>query len=181
MPTPVTYFAAHHLGTGSCVSVTGSHNPPDYNGLKMVLGGETLYGALIQSLRQMIESAPLRRGPAAWCAMPTSREAYLDRIVEDVKLSRPMKIVVDCGNGVAGDIAPELFRRMGCEVVELFCKVDGTFPNHHPDPVQAREPRGRAAAPCARPTPNWAWPSTATATASASSPRTARSSIPTAS
>ncbi|MBU0752659.1 MAG: phosphomannomutase/phosphoglucomutase [Gammaproteobacteria bacterium] len=131
--TPVTYFAAHHLGTGSCVSVTGSHNPPDYNGFKMVLGGETLYGSLIQSLRQMIEGKHFVEGQGL-VRHANVKEAYISRIVEDVKLARPMKIVVDCGNGVAGDLAPELFRRMGCEVVELFCKVDGTFPNHHPDP-----------------------------------------------
>jgi phosphomannomutase/phosphoglucomutase len=133
VPTPVTYFAAHHLGTASCVSVTGSHNPPDYNGLKMVLGGETLFGSLIQSLRQMIEAKRFVYGQGR-LRHADVKEAYLSRIVGDVKLSRPMKIVVDCGNGVAGDFAPELFRRMGCEVVELFCKVDGTFPNHHPDP-----------------------------------------------
>jgi phosphomannomutase/phosphoglucomutase len=133
VPTPVTYFAAHHLGTGSCVSVTGSHNPPDYNGLKMVLGGETLYGSLIQSLRQMIEARHFVEGQGL-VRHADVKDAYISRIVEDVKLSRPMKIVVDCGNGVAGDFAPELYRRMGCEVVELFCKVDGTFPNHHPDP-----------------------------------------------
>jgi len=131
--TPVTYFAAHHLGTGSCVSVTGSHNPPDYNGFKMVLGGETLYGSMIQALRKMIDNRHFVEGQGMVRQVDV-RKAYLDRIVEDVKLSRPMKIVVDCGNGVAGDIAPELFRRMGCEVIELFCKVDGNFPNHHPDP-----------------------------------------------
>ena len=92
-----------------------------------------------------------------------------------------MKIVVDCGNGVAGGFAPELFRRLGCEVIELFCEVDGNFPNHHPDPVEAGEPARRASARCRKPMPNSASPSTATATASASSPRTARSSTPTAS
>ncbi|MCK9285155.1 MAG: phosphomannomutase/phosphoglucomutase [Rhodocyclaceae bacterium] len=133
VPTPVTYFAAHQLDTGSCVSVTGSHNPPDYNGLKMVLGGQTLYGELIQSLRRRIERGDLVSG-AGKVRHADVKEAYLQRIVGDVKLSRPMKIVVDCGNGVAGGFAPELFRRMGCEVIELFCEVDGTFPNHHPDP-----------------------------------------------
>jgi phosphomannomutase/phosphoglucomutase len=132
-PTPVTYFAAHHLGTASCVSVTGSHNPPDYNGFKMVLGGETLYGSLIQALRKMIEGRHFVEG-RGMVRHADVKEAYIARIVEDVKLARPMKIVVDCGNGVAGDFAPELFRRMGCEVIELFCKVDGNFPNHHPDP-----------------------------------------------
>jgi phosphomannomutase / phosphoglucomutase len=133
VPTPVTYFAAFELGTDSCVSVTGSHNPPDYNGLKMVLGGQTLFGELIQDLRHRIESGRLLEGHGE-VRHADVREAYLKRIVGDVKLSRPMKIVVDCGNGVAGGFAPDLFRRMGGEVVELFCEVDGNFPNHHPDP-----------------------------------------------
>ncbi|MCL1860206.1 MAG: phosphomannomutase/phosphoglucomutase [Proteobacteria bacterium] len=133
VPTPVTYFAAHHLGAHSCVSVTGSHNPPDYNGLKMVLGGETLFGEKILALRQRIADGKLTHGAG------TRREAdvtgdYIARIVGDIKLARPMKIAIDCGNGVAGAIAPALFRRLGCEVTELFCEVDGRFPNHHPDP-----------------------------------------------
>ncbi|MBI5785399.1 MAG: phosphomannomutase/phosphoglucomutase [Rhodocyclales bacterium] len=133
VPTPVTYFAAFDLGTESCVSVTGSHNPPDYNGLKMVLGGQTLFGQLIQDLKQRIDEGRLVTG-AGKLRHADVKEAYLKRIVGDVKLARPMKIVVDCGNGVAGGFAPELFRRMGCEVIELFCEVDGNFPNHHPDP-----------------------------------------------
>ncbi|MHB1428480.1 MAG: phosphomannomutase/phosphoglucomutase [Rhodocyclaceae bacterium] len=133
VPTPVTYFAAYHLGTQSCVSVTGSHNPPDYNGFKMVLGGETLHGERIQALRCRIASADFAKGKGVFCRTDV-RQAYLDRIVKDIKLARPMKIVVDCGNGVAGELAPALFRRMGCEVIELFCEIDGNFPNHHPDP-----------------------------------------------
>ncbi|GEC95904.1 phosphoglucomutase [Zoogloea ramigera] len=135
VPTPLTYFAAYELGTNSCVSVTGSHNPPDYNGLKMVLGGQTLFGELIQALRQRIID-----GNLVTAAIPgklTQADvvpAYVSKILGDVKLSRPMKIVMDCGNGVAGAVAPELFKRMGCELVELFCEVDGNFPNHHPDP-----------------------------------------------
>ncbi|HEX5393893.1 MAG TPA: phosphomannomutase/phosphoglucomutase [Rhodocyclaceae bacterium] len=133
VPTPVTYFAAFELGVDGCVSVTGSHNPPDYNGLKMVLGGQTLYGELIQDLRRRIERKDLLEGKGKLTKADV-KEAYLERIVSDVKLSRPMKIVIDCGNGVGGGFAPELFRRMGCEVIELFCEVDGNFPNHHPDP-----------------------------------------------
>jgi phosphomannomutase/phosphoglucomutase len=136
VPTPVTYFAAHHLGCHSCVSITGSHNPPDYNGLKMVIGGETLAGAAIQSLRQRIEAGQLAQGKGE-VTHADVRDAYLERILADVKLARPMKIVIDAGNGVAGGIAPELFRKLGCvldESTELFCDVDGTFPNHHPDP-----------------------------------------------
>lgn len=135
VPTPLTYFAAYELGTHSCVSVTGSHNPPDYNGLKMVLGGQTLFGELIQALRQRIIDGDLVT--AAQPGKLTQADvvpAYISKILGDVKLSRPMKIVMDCGNGVAGAVAPELFKRMGCELVELFCEVDGNFPNHHPDP-----------------------------------------------
>ena len=135
VPTPLTYFAAYELGTNSCVSVTGSHNPPDYNGLKMVLGGQTLFGELIQALRQRIIDGNLVT--AAILGKLTHANvvpAYVEKILGDVKLSRPMKIVMDCGNGVAGAVAPELFKRLGCELVELFCEVDGNFPNHHPDP-----------------------------------------------
>ena len=133
VPTPMTYFAAHELGTDSCVSVTGSHNPPEYNGLKMVLGGQTLYGDMIQDLRRRIAENDFRTGRGV-VHHASVRQAYIDRIVGDVKLSRPMKIVVDCGNGVAGSVAPDLLRRMGCRVKELFCDVNGNFPNHHPDP-----------------------------------------------
>jgi len=135
VPTPVSYFAAHELGCNSCVSVTGSHNPPDYNGLKMVLGGQTLYGDMIQALRRRIADNDLVHASTPGNLRSAEVDgAYIERIVADVKLSRPMKIVIDCGNGVAGGIAPELFRRLGCEVLELFCEVDGKFPNHHPDP-----------------------------------------------
>ena len=133
VPTPMTYFAAHELGAGSCVSVTGSHNPPEYNGLKMVLAGQTLHGEMIQDLRRRIASADFCEGHGH-VSFSSVRQAYIDRIAGDVKLSRPMKIVIDCGNGVAGSVAPDLFRRMGCSVQELFCEVDGRFPNHHPDP-----------------------------------------------
>lgn len=133
VPTPLSYFAAHALGTDSCVSVTGSHNPPDYNGLKMVLAGQTLYGEMIQDLRRRITSADFSKGKGKLSQANVNKK-YLKRITSDVKLARPMKIVIDCGNGVAGAIAPELFRRLGCEVIELFCEVDGNFPNHHPDP-----------------------------------------------
>jgi phosphomannomutase/phosphoglucomutase len=131
--TPMGYFAAHHLGCGSVVMVTGSHNPPDYNGLKMVLGGVTLAGEDIQRLRLRIEGGDLAQGAGKYSTADV-REAYLARIASDAKLARPMKIVIDCGNGVAGATAPELFRRLGCEVTPLYCDVDGTFPNHHPDP-----------------------------------------------
>ncbi len=133
VPTPVVYFAAYQLGTHSGVAVTGSHNPPDYNGLKMVLAGETLAGDAIQALKKRIEQGDLASGAGSYTEQDVGAE-YISRIVSDVKPARPMKIAVDCGNGVAGAFAPALYRKMGCEVTELFCEVDGTFPNHHPDP-----------------------------------------------
>jgi len=131
--TPMTYFAAYHLGTQCAVMVTGSHNPPDYNGLKMVLADETLSGEAIQALRQRIETGELARGAGAYRQYDIAPD-YLARIVGDVKLARPIKIVVDAGNGVAGAYAPALYRALGCEVDELYCAVDGRFPNHPPDP-----------------------------------------------
>jgi phosphomannomutase / phosphoglucomutase len=132
-PTPLTYFAAHHLGTGSCVSVTGSHNPPEYNGLKMVIEGHTLSGEEIQDLRRRIERQEFRAGNGQR-NHASVLEPYIARIAGDVRLARPMRIAVDCGNGVAGMAAPGLYRQLGCEVRELYCEVDGSFPNHHPDP-----------------------------------------------
>ncbi len=135
-PTPVIYFAAHHLGCGSCVAVTGSHNPPEYNGLKMVVQGHTLSGDEIQALRSRIEREDFRNG-AGQRRSAAVLDDYLKRITGDVRLSRQMRIAVDCGNGVAGIAAPRLFRALGCEVEELYCDVDPTFPNHHPDPSHA--------------------------------------------
>jgi phosphomannomutase / phosphoglucomutase len=133
VPTPILYFAAHELCDYTGVMITGSHNPPDYNGLKIVLGGETLAAEAIQALRHRIENDDLMYGEGNY-QIQTIIPTYIQRIVSDVKLTRSMKIVVDCGNGVTGVCAPELYRSMGCEVIELFCEVDGTFPNHHPDP-----------------------------------------------
>ena len=136
VPTPVLYFATHQLKTGSGVSITGSHNPPEYNGLKMMMAGATLHGDGIQALRQRLEQG--RVVTASRRGQRTSVDvipAYLNAITADVRLARPMKIAIDCGNGVAGAVAPELYRRLGCDVIELFCDVDGTFPNHHPDPA----------------------------------------------
>ena len=133
VPTPVTYFAAYELGCHSCVSVTGSHNPPDYNGLKMVIGGTTLALDAIQQLKQRIERGDLKHGQGQRRQAEVGT-AYVERIASDVRLARPLKIVMDCGNGVAGAIAPQLFQRLGCDIVPLYCEVDGHFPNHHPDP-----------------------------------------------
>ena len=135
--TPITYFAAQHLHTRCSVAVTGSHNPPDYNGLKMVIADHTLSGNDIQDLRRRIDKNDLKSGAGEYRKHDIV-PAYFDRIVGDVKLARPMKIAVDCGNGVGGAFAPELYRRMSCDVVPLYCDVDGTFPNHHPDPSQPK-------------------------------------------
>jgi phosphomannomutase/phosphoglucomutase len=135
VPTPVLYFAAHHLGTRSGIMVTGSHNPPEYNGLKMVMADQAIAGAAIQGLRTRIEAGDFASGQGAY-ATADVRADYLSRIVGDVKLSRPIDLIVDCGNGVAGELAPQLYRAMGCRVTEMFCDIDGNFPNHHPDPSQ---------------------------------------------
>ena len=131
--TPMLYLAAHELCNYSGVMVTGSHNPPDYNGLKIVLGGETLAAESIQNLRIRIEKNDLTSGKGSYSKQDIT-EMYLKRITSDITLKRPIKIIVDCGNGVAGAYAPTLYRRLGCKVTEIFCEVDGTFPNHHPDP-----------------------------------------------
>lgn len=131
--TPMLYFAAHELCQYSGVMVTGSHNPPEYNGFKIVLGGQTLAAETIQALRIRIETNDLTQGSGSY-SEHNIVDAYIKRISSDIKLARPLKIVVDCGNGVAGAFAPALYRGLGCEVTELFCDVDGSFPNHHPDP-----------------------------------------------
>ncbi|NMM36571.1 MAG: phosphomannomutase/phosphoglucomutase [Glaciimonas sp.] len=132
--TPMLYFGTHVLDAQSGVMVTGSHNPPDYNGFKMVLAGEAIYGEAILALYQTIADDNFTHGAGAYSTHDI-RDAYLQRIVGDVKLARPIKIAIDCGNGVAGAFAGDLYRSMGCDVVELFCEVDGNFPNHHPDPA----------------------------------------------
>lgn len=133
--TPVLYFATFHLGTGAGVVVTGSHNPPNYNGLKIVLGGEALAGEAIQSLRRRIETGNMHDGRGTLKAVDVMAD-YITRITGDVELQRPLKVVVDCGNGAAGVVAPRLLRQLGCDVIELYCDIDGHFPNHHPDPSQ---------------------------------------------
>ncbi len=133
VPTPVLYFATHYLGSNSGVMITGSHNPPDYNGLKMVIDGETLSGERIYGLRERIVDGDLLSGNGGYESRNIVAD-YISTITGDVHIGQPMKIVVDCGNGVAGEIVPTLFKTMGCEVIELHCDVDGTFPNHHPDP-----------------------------------------------
>ena len=136
-PTPVAYFAAYHLRTGSSVAVTGSHNPPDYNGFKIVIGGQTLSGEAITDLYTRISENRLHQTalPGTLAERDVSAD-YIQRIADDVQLDRRLKVVVDAGNGVAGGIAPQLLEAIGAEVIPLFCEVDGTFPNHHPDPSE---------------------------------------------
>jgi phosphomannomutase/phosphoglucomutase len=133
VPTPVLYFAAQHLDANSGVMVTGSHNPSNYNGFKIVLGGETLANSAIQGLRQRIETGDMLTGGGS-VEQAVVLPDYIARIKSDVRVARPLKVVVDCGNGVAGEAAPALLRALGCDVTELFCDIDGDFPNHHPDP-----------------------------------------------
>ena len=135
VPTPVLYFSTYHLETGTGIMVTGSHNPPEYNGLKMMIGGDTLFGDGIQQLYQRLVNDDLTTGEGSYSEQDIL-DAYLDRIIGDIKLSRKMRIATDCGNGVAGVCAAALFRKLGCEVHELFSEVDGNFPNHHPDPAK---------------------------------------------
>ncbi|QNK68476.1 phosphomannomutase/phosphoglucomutase [Variovorax sp. PAMC26660] len=131
--TPLLYFAAHTLAS-SGIQVTGSHNPKDYNGFKMVLAGRAIYGDEIQGLRKTMEEGSAKLAPGGSVRKVDVTDAYVKRIAGDIKLARPMKIVVDSGNGIAGATAPAIFRAIGCEVTELFSEVDGDFPNHHPDP-----------------------------------------------
>jgi len=131
--TPMTYFAAFETGAHCAVMVTGSHNPPDYNGLKMVLAGETLASEAIQKLYRRIENRDFTQGNGAYRAHAIAA-TYQTRIVSDIRLARPLKIIVDAGNGIAGAFAPALYRALGCAVEEMYCEVDGHFPNHHPDP-----------------------------------------------
>ncbi|SFL85669.1 phosphomannomutase/phosphoglucomutase [Marinobacter zhejiangensis] len=133
VPTPVLYFATHHLETGSGVMVTGSHNPANYNGLKMVLGGETLSDAAIQKLLRRIQSGDFVVGQGER-SQDDVRRAYLDRIVGDIAVAAPLKVVLDAGNGIAGELGPILVEELGCEVIPMYCDIDGSFPNHHPDP-----------------------------------------------
>ena len=141
VPTPVVYYGTVKTGCGTGVAVTGSHNPPQYNGLKMMVAGATLWGEAIQEIRSLIVSG------AAHAAMEKAHRVGVRRldtemtnqftqaIIEDIHLQRPMSVVIDAGNGVAGGMAPELLRALGCRVTALYCEVDGHFPNHHPDPA----------------------------------------------
>lgn len=134
-PSPVVYYSSYSKGIPSCIAITGSHNPPDYNGFKMVVEGITLSAERIQSVKQRIIDNDFSEGAGTYIQEEVI-DNYIERIVSDVKPARKMKIVIDCGNGVGGATAPQVFNGLGCEVIELFSEVDGNFPNHHPDPSQ---------------------------------------------
>lgn len=134
VPTPLLYFATHNSEATSGVMVTGSHNPADHNGMKIVLGGKTLVGEDIEKLYELYMSGEFVAGEGELTEIDI-RDDYLDAIADDVVVAQPLKVVLDCGNGIAGDLAPDLLGSLGCEVIALYCDVDGHFPNHHPDPI----------------------------------------------
>ena len=138
VPTPLLYYATHQLETAAGIMITGSHNPPQYNGLKLVMGGGTLHGEDIQAIyRCMLQGglAEKQGGCREHCDL---KQSYVERICQDVKLARTLRIAIDCGNGVAGPLACELFTSLGCKLTALYCDVDGHFPNHHPNPSEPK-------------------------------------------
>ena len=137
VPTPLLYYATYALETRTGIMITGSHNPPEYNGLKMLIDGAVLSGEAIAGLRSRIERDDCPQRARGAVESVSVIESYMDRVVGDIAIARPLKIVIDSGNGVGGVVAPALFERLGCEVVSLYADVDGSFPNHHPDPADA--------------------------------------------
>jgi phosphomannomutase/phosphoglucomutase len=135
VPTPLLYYATFALDTGTGIMITGSHNPPDYNGLKMMIDGVTLAEDTILALLERVQQNDLSEGEGSREEISLD-DSYVDKVLDDVAVAQPLKVVVDCGNGVAGKIAPRLLQELGCEVVPLYCDVDGDFPNHHPDPAE---------------------------------------------
>ncbi len=135
VPTPVLYYATHALKTGTGIMITGSHNPPEYNGLKMMIDGTTLAEDLIQVLYRRLQDSTLSTGKGALGYADLGAD-YVEAALNTTKLDRPLKVAVDCGNGVAGELGPKLISALGCEVIPLFCEIDGNFPNHHPDPAE---------------------------------------------
>lgn len=135
LPTPALYFAIHHLGTDGGMQVTGSHNPPEFNGFKMVLAGESIHGDTIQELWETITTETWLTGEGAERSDGSVLAAYREAIVARHSLARRVRVVVDCGNGVASLVAVSTLEALGAEVIPLFCESDGSFPNHHPDPT----------------------------------------------
>lgn len=144
IPTPMLYFATHTCQTTSGVMLTASHNPANYNGLKIVFNKTCLADNQIQQIRSRVTAGELRKGTGQYSELNTS-ESYLTAICSRIKLSKPLKLVIDCGNAVPGVIAPALFERLGCDVIPLFCELDGSFPNHHPDPTDPKNMKQLAA------------------------------------
>lgn len=138
VPTPLVYFAAYMQHTGSGVAITGSHNPPDYNGFKMMMAGHTLHGADIQALKAAMQAPDEEATTHGTGTAQDLSDVYIRHISNHIQLARPMHIAIDCGNGVGAVIASRLYRALGCEIDELYCTVDGRFPNHHPDPADPR-------------------------------------------
>ncbi len=137
VPTPVVYYATYALNTGTGIMITGSHNPPDYNGFKMMLAGETLAEEQVHALYQQIMAQDFEQGTGTQTPANIIDD-YIECIAKDISVKRSLKIVVDCGSGVVGILAEKLYRRLGCEVIPLYCEVDGDFPYHHPDPGQPK-------------------------------------------
>ena len=133
--TPMLYFSTNELESKSGIMITGSHNPSNYNGFKMVLSGDAILGNLIKKVYQKIIDNDFYSGSGELKYLEI-KEKYFEKILSNTSISRKMKIAIDCGNGIAGKFAGDLFRKLGCDVKELFCDVDGNFPNHHPDPAQ---------------------------------------------
>jgi len=135
VPTPLAYFAVYHLNAAGCVMVTASHNPGEYNGFKMMIGRESLHGSDIQNLKALILDLPEKAAKAGEYSEYNITPDYADFVGRDIRLERSLKVVIDAGNGPSGIIAGPIYRKLGCEVIELYCDPDGTFPNHHPDPT----------------------------------------------
>jgi phosphomannomutase/phosphoglucomutase len=134
VPTPLLYFAVYHRKMPAGVMITGSHNPPEHNGFKMMSGLETLYGKTIQALYEIVRKGVFPKGQGRIRALDMIPE-YQDYVAGNIRFARPVRVVIDAGNGAGGFVAVPLLRRMGAEVTELFCEPDGRFPNHHPDPT----------------------------------------------
>lgn len=134
LPTPVNYYSMFKLGVSGAMQITGSHNPPEFNGFKMSLERKAVYGAQIQDIRRIIESGAFEKGEGSEVKHEL-KDDYIKMIVSKINIERPMKVVMDCGNAAGAILAPEVFKKLGVELTELFCDIDGTFPNHHPDPT----------------------------------------------
>ncbi|MCB5230161.1 MAG: phosphomannomutase/phosphoglucomutase [Candidatus Cloacimonas sp.] len=135
LATPTLYFSIHHLNVDAGLMITGSHNPPSYNGFKMNVGLGSIYGKDIQEIYEIIKNEDFAEGDGVAQNVSGMVKTYQDYLVEHSKVEKPIKVVVDAGNGAGGPILPDVLRRLGCEVIELYCDMDGTFPNHHPDPT----------------------------------------------